>query len=212
MEETPHGKSLMSPAREAILQSIARGRQATQPIPDYRLPSWTADPAAHFIAKAMASVAHVHEIVSVDDVPASIRTIMVEMQLDPLLHVPENSPLNALPWERTPELKLSKAPPNGNACALAAADYAIAETGTLVFLSGPHSPSSWHFRPGCEFALVTRAAILPRLENIVARLASESRMPATVNLVTGPSRTADIEQTIELGAHGPRDVHILIAG
>ena len=134
------------------------------------------------------------------------------MRLDPLLHIPENSPLNALPWERAPELKLSTAPPNGNACSLAAADYAIAETGTLVFLSGPHSPSSWHFRPGCEFALVERAAILPRLEDILTRLASASPMPATLNLVTGPSRTADIEQTIELGAHGPRDVHILIAG
>ena len=202
----------MSSAREAILQSIARGRQATQPVPDYRLPSWTADPASHFIAKAKASVAHVHEIESVDEAPASIQTVMTEMRLDPLLHVPENSPLNTLPWERAPGLKLSTAPPDGNACALAAADYAIAETGTLVFLSGPHSPSSWHFRPGCEFALVKRAAILPRLEDVVALLASESVMPATLNLVTGPSRTADIEQTIELGAHGPRDVHILISG
>ena len=202
----------MSSAREAILQSIARGRHATQPIPDYRLPSWTADPASHFIAKAKASVAHVHEIGSVDEVPASIHRIMMEMQLDPLLHVPENSPLNALPWELVLALRLSTAPPDGNACALAAADYGIAETGTLVFLSGPHSPSSWHFRPGCEFVLVKRAAILPRLEDVLALLASESLMPATLNLVTGPSRTADIEQTIELGAHGPRDVHILILG
>src|SRR2546430_13438561 len=149
----------MSAAREIILQSIARGQPASQPIPDYRLPSWTADPALHFIAKANASVAHVREISSRDEVPASIRTIMMEMRLDPLLHIPENSPLNALPWERVPELKLSTTAPNGNAYALAAADHAIAETGTLVFLSGPHSPSSWHFRPGCEFALLKRAAI-----------------------------------------------------
>lgn len=183
-----------------------------QPVPDYRLPSWTADLASHFIAKAKASVAHVHEIRSADDVPALIRAIMMEMRLDPVLHLPENSPLNALAWEHAPELKLSTTPPDGNACALAAADYAIAETGTLVFRSGPYSPSSWHFRPGREFALVMRTVIVPRLEDIVALLASESRMPATLNLVTGPSRTADIEQTIELGAHGPRDVYILIAG
>ena len=201
----------MSAAREAILQSIARGRPATQAVPDYRLPSWTADPASQFIVKAKASVAHVHEIKSASEVPASIWAIMMEMRLPPRLHVPENSPLNALAWERAPGLILSAAPPNGDECAAAAADYGIAETGTLVFFSGPRSPSSWHFRPGCEFALVMRDSIVPRFEDIAAILRAQPRMPATLNLVTGPSRTADIEQTIELGAHGPRDVHILIA-
>lgn len=202
----------MSAAREAILQSIARGRSATRQVPDYRLPLWTADPASHFIAKAKASGAHVHEIKSVDEVPASIWAIMREARLPAPLHIPENSPLNVLAWERALGLVLSAAPPDGNACAAAAADYGIAETGTLVFLSGSRSPSSWHFRPGCEFALVTRGSIVPRFEDIAAILTAASQMPATLNLVTGPSRTADIEQTIELGAHGPRAVHILIAG
>jgi L-lactate dehydrogenase complex protein LldG len=202
----------MSAAREAILQSIARGRSATRPVPDYCLPPWTADPASHFIAKAKASVAHVHEIKSMDEVPTSIWAIMMEAGLPPRLHIPENSTLNALAWERAPGLVLSAAPPSGNESAAAAADYGIAETGTLVFLSGPSSPSSWHFRPGCEFALVMRDSIVPRFEDIAAILTALSQMPATLNLVTGPSRTADIEQTIELGAHGPRDVHILIVG
>jgi L-lactate dehydrogenase complex protein LldG len=57
-----------------------------------------------------------------------------------------------------------------------------------------------------------RAAILPRFEDVIAVLRSQPRMPSTLNLVTGPSRTADIEQTIELGAPGPRDMHILLAG
>ncbi len=201
----------MSAAREAVLQAIARGRPPARAVPGYRLPSWTVDPAAHFIAKAKASVAHVHEIKSAGEVPASIWSIMMEMRLPPRLHVPENSPLQALAWDRAPGLILTAAPPDGNACAAAAADYGIAETGTLVFLSGPRSPSSWHFRPGCEFALVMRDTIVPRFEDIAAILTAGPRMPATLNLVTGPSRTADIEQTIELGAHGPRDVHILIA-
>ena len=54
-----------------------------------------------------------------------------------------------------------------------------------------------------------RALILARFEDVIARI---STIPATVNLVTGPSRTADIEQTIELGAHGPRAVDILLSG
>jgi L-lactate dehydrogenase complex protein LldG len=202
----------VSGAREAILQTIARGKSSPRPIPDYRLPSLTNDLVSQFVTKAKASIAHVHEVESVEQVPASIWAIMTEARLRPQLHIAHHSPLNALPWQRAPGLVLCAAPPSGDECALSAADYAIAETGTLVFLSGPPSPSSWHFRPGCEFALLIRAAILPRFEDVIAILRSQPRMPSTLNLVTGPSRTADIEQTIELGAHGPRDLHILLAG
>jgi L-lactate utilization protein LutC len=79
-----------------------------------------------------------------------------------------------------------------------------------VFFSGERSASSWHFLPGREIVLVRRNTIVPRLENVIESL-SNRHMPATVNLVTGPSRTADIEQTIERGAHGPRELCIIIA-
>jgi L-lactate utilization protein LutC len=60
--------------------------------------------------------------------------------------------------------------------------------------------------------VLKRALIVPRLEDVIEAFARNGTMPATVNLVTGPSRTADIEQTIERGAHGPRELCILIAG
>ena len=60
--------------------------------------------------------------------------------------------------------------------------------------------------------LVRRHLIVPRFENVIETLGRQGAIPATVNLVTGPSRTADIEQTIERGAHGPRELCILIAG
>jgi L-lactate dehydrogenase complex protein LldG len=202
----------MSAARDAILQEIAKGRSASRPVPDYALPAWTADPASHFMEKARASVASVHEVSATDELPAKIWSLMSAANLPLRLHLPAVSPLNALPWDRAPGLALSAEPPSGVDSALSAADYGIAETGTLVFFSGPKSASSWHFRPGREFMLIRRVCILPRFEDVIGLLALEPRMPATLNLVTGPSRTADIEQTIELGAHGPREVHILIAG
>jgi len=202
----------MSPAREAILQKIAKARAAARPAPDYALPAWTADTSSHFIAKAKASVAEVHEIAAAEDAPAAILALRTVAQFAPRLHLPPSSPLNALPWHSAPGLTLSAAPPSGEDSALSMADYGIAETGTLAFFSGPHSPSSWHFRPGREFVLLARACILPRLEDVIGLLSADGHMPATLNLITGPSRTADIEQTIELGAHGPREVHILIAG
>lgn len=202
----------MSDARESILQSIAKGHSARASVPDYVLPPWTADAESQFKTKAKASMGSIHEIASPQDAPEAILSILASANISPRLHLPRQSPLNALPWQRAPGLARSVEAPGGDHSAFSAADYGIAETGTLVFFSGPDSVSSWHFRPGREFVLLSRVCILPRLEDIIALLSAERRMPATLNLVTGPSRTADIEQTIELGAHGPRALHILIAG
>lgn len=202
----------MSTPREAILQSIAQTRGVAKPVPSYTLPNWSTDASAHFIAKAKTSAAEVHEIAAPSDVPALILSIFARVKLPLRLHLRRDSLLTELPWRRAPDLMLVHEPPGGDDSAFSTADYGIAETGTLVFFSGPQSASSWHFRPGREFVLLRRESILPRLETIIARLADKGRMPATMNLVTGPSRTADIEQTIELGAHGPRSLHILIAG
>jgi L-lactate dehydrogenase complex protein LldG len=212
MAQAARRKQAMSAGREAILQSISKARAAARPVPDYALPPWTADPVSQFIAKAQASVARVHEIAAPADAPAAIWAIIAAQRLIPRLHIPASSPLRALPWHAAPGLLLSAAAPSGEDSAIAAPDYAIAETGTVVFFSGPDSPSSWHFRPGREFMLLPRARILPRLEDILAPFSAGRPLPATLNLVTGPSRTADIEQTIELGAHGPREIHILITG
>ncbi len=199
-------------ARQAILDRLRAANAAPKPLPALCPPALASTPVETFIARARASIAAVHEIASALDVPVAIRAILDEATAPLRLHVPANSPLNNLPWQRAPGLALSSLPPSGEDSALSAADHALAETGTLVFLSGPRSPSSWHFRPGRSFVLLQRAAILPTLEDVLAILRKLDRMPATVNLVTGPSRTADIEQTIELGAHGPREMHILIAG
>ena len=125
------------------------------------------------------------------------------------LHLPAQSPLRALPWDRAPNLAVSDEAPGPDDAAFAAADYAIAETGTLVFFAAGERPASWHFLPGREFVLLSRVQILPTFEDILA-LAFAQGMPSTLNLVTGPSRTGDIEQTMEMGAHGPRHLHILL--
>jgi L-lactate dehydrogenase complex protein LldG len=211
MAEKPAGEE-MSNRRDIVLQSLAKAHRAPAPLPELAWPVPALDLLASFIARAKASAAQVHEISSSAEVPLRIAEIL-RASVAPLeLHIPTTSPLNELPWRIAPELSISAAPPPGGQSALAAADYGIAETGTLVFCSGAKSPSSWHFRPGREFILVERSRILPGLEDVITAIATSGAMPATVNLVTGPSRTADIEQTIELGAHGPREVHILIAG
>jgi L-lactate utilization protein LutC len=198
----------MNVGRDIILQSLSNPRRSQQP-PEILLPPWTADLREHFIAKAKASAAQVHEIAQAAAAPAKISEVLRSAGARPELHIPAASPLYQWAW-RGNELELSPEAPGGEDTALSAADLGIAETGTVVFLSGPQSLSSWHFRPGREFILLESRLIVPRLEDVLARIGRD-HVPATINLVTGPSRTADIEQTIEMGAHGPREIHILLA-
>jgi L-lactate dehydrogenase complex protein LldG len=201
----------MSDGRAIVLQSLVKARRREAALPETQLAPWTADIVSSFAAKAKASAAFVHEVPTMADVPHRIGSVLRDAGAPLELHIPAGSPLIDLPWSTSPELAISNTPPGGDQSAISAADCAIAETGTAVFCSGTQ-PSSWHFRPGREFVLVEKTRIVPRLEDVIAQVQVNGAIPATVNLVTGPSRTADIEQTIEMGAHGPRELHIFLVG
>jgi L-lactate dehydrogenase complex protein LldG len=90
-----------------------------------------------------------------------------------------------------------------------------AETGTLFLASGPENPSTLNFLPETHQIVILANDIAGSYEEGWAKLRSiygAGNMPRTVNLISGPSRTADIEQTIIMGAHGPRNLLVLIAG
>ena len=201
----------MSEAREIILQALraARGRDEQQP--SYHFPEPQGDLVALFIAKAKQADADVATVATREEAPAAIAAFLAALRMAPRLHVPQNSLLRSLAWQRTPGLSLSADPPGPEDAALSEASVGITETGTLVFTSGAQQPATWHFLPGREFALIPRGRIVGRLEDAFALLGGGAAA-STINLVTGPSRTGDIEQTIERGAHGPRTLHILIYG
>ena len=99
--------------------------------------------------------------------------------------------------------------------ALSHAFAGAAETGTLFFSSGADNPSTLNFLPENHFVVVLVGDIAGSYEECWSKLRSaqgEGRMPRTVNLISGPSRTADIEQTIVMGAHGPKNLVVIIAG
>ena len=88
---------------------------------------------------------------------------------------------------------------------------AIAETGTLMMCSGADTPPAASLLPETHIAVVSRSRIVTGMEDAWALLRAEyGAMPRAVNFISGPSRTADIEQTVTLGAHGPYRVHILL--
>jgi L-lactate dehydrogenase complex protein LldG len=91
----------------------------------------------------------------------------------------------------------------------------VAETGTLILRSGPDSPTTLNFLPATHIVAVRADEICGPFEDAWDRLRErlgDGSFPRTVNMITGPSRTADIEQTLQLGAHGPMDLHILVIG
>jgi L-lactate dehydrogenase complex protein LldG len=88
---------------------------------------------------------------------------------------------------------------------------AIAETGTLVVLSGPDTPTATTLLPDTHVAILRPDRIVAGMEDAFDLIRRErGELPRAVNMISGPSRTGDIEQTIVMGAHGPYRVHILL--
>jgi L-lactate dehydrogenase complex protein LldG len=198
-------------ARDAILSAIRTRRTRSETHP----PRWrqTAPPESlvqHFKNRAGAAAALVIEIASVEEIPARIAEVLRARNLPAIVHLPPDPALDAIAWTAAPGLTLRREPPGPDETALAIAPFGIAETGTLVYPSAETRPASWHFRAGLEIALIATKSIVPDLESVLARIKSAGAIPSTINLVTGPSRTGDIEQTLELGAHGPKELVILV--
>lgn len=97
------------------------------------------------------------------------------------------------------------------------ADYAIAETGTVVLLPRRGVSRLVSLLPPVHVALVRPAEVLESLDDLFllrrwAYYQGKGDMGSSMNFITGPSRTADIEQTLVVGAHGPKETHMIILG
>ncbi|HEY5346763.1 MAG TPA: LUD domain-containing protein, partial [Rhizomicrobium sp.] len=195
-------------ARENILAAIRARRLAATPMPaPYRPAPQPGDAIAFFTERALAAHAEVRVIASIRNAPEAIAAALRERNLAARIHLPPGSALNAMAWNG---MTVEQTAPGPDDTAIALAPFGISETGTLVYASGTATPASWHFRAGFEIAILRADAITPHLEDVIAQIKSSGLLPHTVNLVTGPSRTGDIEQTLELGAHGPKNLAILI--
>jgi L-lactate dehydrogenase complex protein LldG len=177
------------------------------------------DPAARvelFCRMAEKVSASVRRLASRDDIPAAVADHLRRHNLPAEFRMGEDPGLHALPWERAPHLARHVGPSDGrDAVSVSRAFAGVAESGTLVLLSGPDNPTTLNFLPDTHIVVVEAGDIEGDYEIVWRRLRAcygEGVMPRTVNLVTGPSRSADIEQTLILGAHGPRALHILVIG
>ncbi len=169
---------------------------------------------ALFENQAVKANATVVRVVGYEAVPDAVRSYLREKNLPAEVRMGADPRLAQAPWARQTTLDVLSGPSDGeDAAGVSHAIGGIAETGTLALASGPDNPTTINFLPEHHIVVVAAGDVAPDLETLWQRL-RESRgdggMPRTVNLVTGPSRSGDIEQVLLLGAHGPRAVHIVI--
>ena len=170
-----------------------------------------------FVKMAETVNATVARVKRADDVPAAIAEYLSRLNLPARLVRAPDPVLDALPWNARPLLETRRGvAADADPVGVTACFAAIAETGTLMLHSGAAGPTRNNFLPDTHIVMVRASQVVAAYEDGWDRLrAARSRdgafaMPRTVNFITGPSRTADIEQKIELGAHGPRRLHIVL--
>jgi L-lactate dehydrogenase complex protein LldG len=88
------------------------------------------------------------------------------------------------------------------------AEYGLADTGSVVLAAGPDEPRSRHLLPEVHVSLLAEERILPGLAELFRAVGGD--LPSALAIVTGPSRSADIEQRLVVGVHGPREVHVVL--
>jgi L-lactate dehydrogenase complex protein LldG len=93
---------------------------------------------------------------------------------------------------------------------ISSASYALAETGTLVMLASPEEPRLVSLLPPMHIAVFPRSLMLANLDELLAVLPNPAEQTSSMVLITGPSRTADIEQILVRGVHGPGEIYAVI--
>jgi L-lactate dehydrogenase complex protein LldG len=166
-----------------------------------------------FRAQVEAALATITEVASAAEVPAAVADFLRGHNLPATIRRGDDPRLSAMPWADTALEVTSGVSEGRDLNAVSHAFGGVAETGTLVMVSGPENPSTLNFLPDNHIVVVNARDLQGDYETAWSKLRmayGKGEMPRTVNFITGPSRSGDIEQTLLLGAHGPRRVHVIV--
>ena len=165
----------------------------------------------------MLAEAHgtVQELGSLEEVPAAVTAYLRSKNLPMSVRRGGDPRLAEIPWQNERTLDVTVGRSDGNQLASVSHAFgAVAETGTLVLISGPDNPTTLNFLPEHHLVVLSAKDIAGNYEAVWETLRKKfgAQLPRTVNWITGPSRSADIEQVHLHGAHGPKGLHVLIVG
>jgi L-lactate dehydrogenase complex protein LldG len=169
-----------------------------------------------FRAMVERAAGTVDEVPQAADVPGAMTAFLRAHNLPMAVRCGSDPRLAAMPWENERTLEVLRGRSDGHdLVAVSHAFGGAAESGTLMLLSGSENPTTLNFLPDTHIVIVDAKDIAGDYETLWQRLREKfgaGKMPRAVNLITGPSRSADIGQTLILGAHGPRRLHVMVVG
>ena len=169
---------------------------------------------ALFVAEAERVQTTVERVGSVNEIPGRVLAYLQAANLPAVVRAARDPLVRSVPWDEAPLLTIEEGPAvNGDTASITPAVAGIAETGSVMIASAADNPTTLAFLPEAHLVALPARRIHGTYEDAWASLRAKrapGRMPRVVTWITGPSRTADIEQTLLLGAHGPRRLHVLI--
>ena len=208
------GKSLGGNANDAARAEAVRDRLANPPngIIPQRGQLSQGERVRLFVEMAEAVQATTAQVSSTDDVAEAVADYLRSRNLPQTVKTGSDKRLDDVDWSRAPSLSRTTGASDGDdPVGLSFAAAGVAETGTLVLTSGPDNPTTLNFLPENHIVIVNASDVAGDYESVLKNARqSDGSLPRTVNLITGPSRSGDIEQTLLLGAHGPRNLHIIV--
>lgn len=165
-----------------------------------------------FVTMAEEAACTVEPLSAMAAVPAAVARLAASRQPVPEIVLAPAAEIAGLPWATDIGLVTRVGRANGDTeLSVTPAFAGIAETGTLMLVSGSATPTSLNFLPELHVVVLSAKRIVGAYEDAWDLLEREvEQMPRTVNFITGPSRSGDIGQTLHMGAHGPLEVHILL--
>jgi len=212
-------------SRDAILGSIrkALGRDApVSPSLAEQLNETMANPRSHvrpaldgevlerFTRKIEAAGASVQRLPDAGGIASAVVDYLKENQLPTHIVTSADDEITNIDWPPLLDVE-TRAARGDDKVSVTSAVMAVAEAGTLVLTSAEATPTTLNFLPDHHIVALPAARVSEHLEDVWHELRRrDAELPRTVNLISGPSKTADVEQTIQLGAHGPRRLHVLL--
>lgn len=213
-----------SAARQAIFGRIRQAQQRSDQVspgeldavqdylrrhPSGPQPHTGEDLIAHFKEQALRMSDTVAEVASMAAVPAAVAVYLDDLGIAKQAIAWKT--LDVLAWQQAGIAVAYRPPVNEDLVGITGAFCAVAETGSLLLLSGPDTYASASLLPETHIAILPASRIVAYMEDAFALVRAErGTLPRATNFISGPSRTGDIEQTIVLGAHGPYRVHVIV--
>lgn len=177
-------------------------------------PDMSGDAVERFILKVQASGASVDRLRSLDEVADAVKSFLNEHDQRASVVVSDEPAIQGIHWPESLNVEC-RAANESDQTSVSGVVVAVAESGSVVVKSGKDGANSLAILPDNHITVVMADQLVPHLEDVFERYLNDTKdlsIPRALSFITGPSKTADVEQTLQHGAHGPKRKHVILVG